>query len=173
MLYQFDKKLRFAFSKIKEEFEDHLLAINENTNEIQTNYEYLCELDTKINKLNEKLDEISMFIGLHPQQNSASTCLDIENQNPNLTRNEQEVFLVLYTLEEEKSVTYRDIAQRLNMSETLVMNYITNVIEKGVPILKFHEDDGIHLKLDPKFKHIQAKQNILRINETVSAKLIS
>jgi len=175
LLYKIDKKLREAFNKIKEEFEDHLLAINENTNEIQANYEYLCEIDTKIDKLNERLDEISMFIGLHPQKYPVpiqSESVEID-QSHHLTRNEQEVFIVLYTLGEEKSVTYRDIAKQLNMSETLVMNYITNIIEKGVPVIKDNEDNEIHLRLDPEFKNLQAKQNILNINETVSAKVIS
>ena len=57
-----EDKLKATFTKIKEEFEDHLDSINENTNEIHSNYEYLCELDSKIEKLNEKLEEIMMFM---------------------------------------------------------------------------------------------------------------
>ena len=170
VLYQIDKKLRQAFNKIKEEFEDHLLAINENTNEIQTNYEYLCDLDTKIDKLSERLDEISMFIGLKKQYVSPS---DGANHSPELTNNEKEVFMVLYTLGEETSVSYRDIAEKLHVSEQIVMNYIANIMEKGVPIIKEYINNKIHLKLDSKFKSLQAKQNVLHINETVSAKVIS
>ena len=43
-----DKELKGAFLKIKKEFEEHLQAINENTNEIQSNYECLCEIEAKI-----------------------------------------------------------------------------------------------------------------------------
>ena len=49
--------LRSTFSQIYDEFEDHLHAINENTSEIQENYSYLCGLDNKIAKLNERIDE--------------------------------------------------------------------------------------------------------------------
>ena len=48
------ERLKGVFSDVKEELEDHLTAINENTNEISANYEYLCEIDSKMDKLNER-----------------------------------------------------------------------------------------------------------------------
>ena len=41
-------------SKIKEEMEDHLLAINENTNEISSQYEYICELENKVEEVKKR-----------------------------------------------------------------------------------------------------------------------
>ena len=43
-LLTINKTLKKAFNKIKEEFEEHLGSINENTNEIQANYEYAKSL---------------------------------------------------------------------------------------------------------------------------------
>ena len=40
-------RLQKAFSQITLEFADHLTSINQNTNEIQSNYESFCELDSK------------------------------------------------------------------------------------------------------------------------------
>ena len=47
---------------IKRQFEEHLQAINENTNEIQSNYEYLSEMESKINKMAERIDQIQLFL---------------------------------------------------------------------------------------------------------------
>ena len=44
------------FVKIKQEFLEHLDSINQNTNEIQANYEYLKEFETKLEKLRERID---------------------------------------------------------------------------------------------------------------------
>ena len=57
-IQQLDKGIKTAFTQIYDEFEDHLHAINENTSEVQENYTYLCEMDNKIAKLNERIDEI-------------------------------------------------------------------------------------------------------------------
>ena len=57
-----DDKLKATFNKIKEEFEDHLDSINENTNEIHSNYEYMCELDSKIEKVNENLQNLRLSL---------------------------------------------------------------------------------------------------------------
>jgi predicted DNA-binding transcriptional regulator len=78
---------------------------------------------------------------------------------------EQQVFLVIYTLEEEKgSITYEDIAKKLNISEQLAGNYVTSIIEKGVPILKRYINSKPYLRLDPEFKTLQAKENILQLS---------
>ena len=53
-------QLHDIFSQIKDEFEDHLTTINENTNEIQANYELVCNIDQKLNKLAERMDEMEL-----------------------------------------------------------------------------------------------------------------
>lgn len=154
-------KIRAEFAKIKHELEEHLQAINENTNEIAANYEYICEVEHKLDKLSERIDQIQIYL--------ASSGMDIVKKNPfdvkRLNRREQEVFLVIYTLEEEKgAVTYADIAQKLAISEQLAGNYVTSIIEKGVPIIKRYINSKPHLNLDPEFKTLQAKENILQLS---------
>ena len=156
------KKLRQEFTKIKQEFEEHLQSINENTNEIAANYEYTCEIESKLDKLSERVDQIQMYL------ESASGNFVSRSKNfdvKRLDRREQEVFLVIYTLEEEKgSLTYGDIAKKLSMSEQLASNYVTSLIEKGVPIIKRYLNSKPYLKLDPEFKTLQAKENILQLS---------
>ncbi len=167
-----NKKLKATFDKIKDEFEEHLDAINENTNEIHSNYEYLYELDSKIDKLNEKLDEVMMFIQHLGKKTSKHK--KIKFKITPLTRKEQEIFLTFYTLEQEQEpVTYSKIAKFLCITPPLVQNYITNLIEKGIPIYKKYLDKEVYLRLSPQFRELQAKKNIVKINESVSKKIVS
>ena len=161
-IIKLNKRLRAEFTRIRHEFEEHLQAINENTNEISANYEYICELENKLNKLSERVDTIQMYL----ESNSGIT---IAKRNEfavkKLNRTEQQVFLVIYTLEEEKdSVTYADISNRLGISEQLAGNYVTSIIEKGVPILKRYINSKPYLRLDPVFKTLQTKENILQLS---------
>jgi len=161
--YDMTQQLSEVFSEIKDKFDDHLHAINQNTNETQSNYEYVCELDAKIEKLNERLDQMQMFLQKHG--------LEVE-EKPDfkvapLTKREQEVFLVLYTLDGTKDIiTYADLARRTGLNEELAMGYVDNMIRKGVPIKRKHEHNRTFLKLNPHFRNLQAKENILKLDQT-------
>ena len=162
-----EQQLRSAFTKIKEEMTEHLESINENTNEIQSTNEYLCEIDAKIEKLMERIEEISIFIGMNKSYD------ELTNPVKSLTINEKEVFMVLYTLGEEKGyITYEDIAKKLGLTEQLAMNYVTSTTAKGVPIMKRYIDNRVHLRLNPDFKRLQAKENFLNIDKAVTQKLL-
>ncbi|MBS3136233.1 hypothetical protein J4401_04710 [Candidatus Woesearchaeota archaeon] len=167
----FDKgnadSIQFALGRILEEIKDelneHLDSINDNTNEISSNYEYLCEIDYKINKISERLDTLQLFL----EKNLGFVAAKQPKFEPKpLSNNEQDVFLVLYTLEEKKgSVTYDDIAKRTGLTAELVASYITRMIEKNVPIIKRYVNNLPYLKLDPQFKMLQAKENILGLSQ--------
>lgn len=154
--------LRSEFTKIKHEFEEHLQAINENTNEIAANYEYTLELEKKLDKISERIDQIQMYLESNSNiEIRKNRHFDVQKLN----RREQEVFLVIYTLEDEKGgLTYEDIAKNLNISEHLASNYVISLIEKGVPILKRYINSKPYLRLDPEFKTLQAKENILQLS---------
>ena len=155
--------IKMLFGEIKEELDEHLYSINQNTNEISSNYEYLCEVDYKINKLSERIDQLQLFL-----ENSFGFKVDKKPKfkTKPLSNNEQDVFLVLYTLEEKKgAVSYAEIAKRTGLSEDLVSNYITRMLEKNVPIIKRYVNNQPLLRLDPVFKRMQAKENILGLNQ--------
>ena len=155
------KSLRQEFARIRQEFDEHLQAINENTNEIAANYECIGEIEKKLDRLSERVDQIHMFLESAGMPAAKRSNFDVKRLN----RREQDVFLVIYTLEEEKgSVTYADIAEKLGISEQLAGNYVTSIIEKGVPIIKRYFDSKPHLRLDPEFKTLQAKENILQLS---------
>lgn len=160
-LFNPHNSLKKAVEELKEQVEDHLLSINQNTNEIQSNYAYSLKIDPKLNKLAERIEEISMLNGLNKHQKIP--------EMPKLTIVEKEIFLTLYTQCEEKEyTTYKKIAKAINLSETLIMNYITILIEKGIPIIKSYSDDSTKIKLSSYFKTLQTKKNILKINHDFS-----
>jgi len=75
-----------------------------------------------------------------------------------MAKKEKEVFLAMYTLEEDKgTVTYTDISRRIAVPSELVQAYVTNLIQKGVPIVKRYISNVAYLKLDDNFKVVQAK----------------
>ena len=130
----------------------------------------MCKLDSKIDKLAERLDQISMFL-------KEKAGFELENKpefNPmQLTKREKEVFLFLYTLESsDDGVTYLDIARSSGLTEDLVSTYITNMVEKNIPIRKRYINSKVHLKLDPVFKGLQAKENILKIEQTLISNVL-
>lgn len=162
-LSELNDKLKSIFSSIYNEFEDHLDAINENTNEIQANFEYLCKLDNKITKLNERIDEIHLILSKLTGKKTHKK-FRLENIDP-LTTSEKNVFINLYT--EQAPMSYSDLARKLKMPISLAREYITNLLEKGIPIQKIYKDQRPYIFLDPKFKNLQAKQNILKIEQRV------
>ena len=159
-LWRLSKALRFEFSNIRHELDEHLQAINENTNEISANYEYICEIESKLDRMSERLDQLQLHI------ESATGVIPQKKKNFEIRRlndREKSVFLVIYTLEDGDGLTYGEIAVRLDISEQLAGNYVTSMIEKGVPIVKRYINGRPHLKLDQDFKTLQAKENILQV----------
>jgi len=155
------EKLTRSFEQIEEQFEDHLEAINENTNEIQSNFEYICELDRKIDKLGEKIDQLAMLMRRQAGEDSGAKKFEIRP----LTKKEKEVFYALYVLTEgRKFTTYREISKRVCYSESLVSSYITSLIEKGVPVIKKYANRTAYLSLGTEFREVQAKENIAGVN---------
>ena len=156
-----NRTLKSEFSNIKHELDEHLQAINENTNEISANYEYTCEIESKLDRISERLDQMQMFLESHSN-------FSLERKNKfeirMLNDKEKQAFLTIYTMEDDDGMTYQDIAKMLSISEQLAGNYVTSMIEKGVPIIKRYVNGKPHLKLDPDFKTLQAKENILQVS---------
>jgi hypothetical protein len=164
-LFSSHDEVKSNLDELKEQVDDHLIAINENTNEIQANYEHSLEVEGKINKITERIDEIMMIIGLAKDPKT--------KEMPKLTTVEKEVFLALYKLCDEKEhTTYKEIGEMISLSDTLVMNYITILIEKGIPIIKSYAGTRTRLKLSSYFKTLQTKKDILKINDDISQQIV-
>ncbi len=167
------EELNSNLKDIKDQFHQHLESINDNTNEIMGNYEYLCQLDNKLEKLAQRLDQIQLFLRQLTNNDSFVPNIEEDYQIQPLSIKEKEVFLVLYAADDNKLLRYANIASSINLTESLVRQYVTNLIEKGIPVIKEYKMGRPFLRLDTKFKEFQAKKNILNIDEELMKQVFS
>lgn len=152
------KKVLEAF---REELDDHRSAINENTNEIQAGHEYFEALNNKLDKLSSRLDELTIIVKGKKEVSKFKFAP--------LTKREKEVFQTLFFLcELAPYATYREIARKLCTSESLTAQYITNMVEKGIPVMKKYHEGKVYLRIDPVFRDLQLKENIVGLNSLLS-----
>lgn len=151
-----NSKIKAAFDMVKSEMEDHRESINENTNELQSVYEYMYEIDAKLQKMNERLDEVQLTVS-----GKAKPHEEVQR----LTLREKEVALVLYM--ENSALSADLIAKRTGLTEDLVKGYLKSMLSKGVPI----KDSEGNYFFNAHFKNLQATANILQLNEAISQDL--
>jgi len=150
------REFLLALKGIRDEFDEHLASINDNTNEIQANYEYLLKLEAKLDKVNEKLERLHLLLGGFNEGNS---------QKIELCDEEKKIFLVLYTT--NKPLAYAELASAVRLNEFLVSGYVTNMIEKGVLIVKQYVNKKVFLQLKEDFRALQARENVVNLSQTI------
>lgn len=153
--------LRRSFNDVRVEMDDHLSAINQNTSEVENLYSFLHDLEAKMDKLSERVDEISMM--LSPEKG-------IDFSTIRLSRQEQEVFLVLYGL--EGPMTPAQVGKKLGLSQQLAAQYLYNLQLKGIPMVARNFNGELFYSLEMKFKDLQARKNLLNIPEDIRKRII-
>ena len=147
---------------MREELDDHRLAINENTDELSATNEFTNELSQRLDKLTERVDELTLLIKGQKEEKQFSI-------QP-LTNREKEVFHTLYVLTESQPyASYEQIARKMLTSKGIVMDTLTSMALKGVPILKKLDGTTVFLKLDQDFRQVQAKQNVIGLNSLLTS----
>ena len=141
--------MKHEIEQIKDILEEHLPAINENTAEIQSLFDYLHSLDVKVDKMIQRLDLMQIN---QPFERNISP----------LNQNEKKVFLVLYTAESPLNVS--EVAARSFIQEAIAQEILTSLISKGIPMIRSYFNSQLFLKLDPQFKELQAKENLLNLS---------
>lgn len=144
--------IRGEFYNIKRALEEHLTAINENTSEIQALFDYLQEMDIKVEKLSQRLDQLQISQGLEVPK---PTVLP-------LNHTEKKVFLALYT--EEIPLTYREIAERAKLPLSLVPECISSLTGKGIALSRNFCNGQLFIKINPEFKELQAKEKLINLS---------
>ena len=136
------------FDEVRNALEEHLSAINENTSEIQALFDYLHEMDVKIEKISQRLDLLQ---------------LDTKKiQVAPLNQLEKKVFLALYT--EETPLSYKEISVKAGIPLSLVPECISSLVAKGIPFQRSLVNSQLFLSIDPKFKDTQAKENLVNLS---------
>ena len=162
-------QLQEELKNVKDELNGHLEAINESTGEIQTSYEYMNELGIKMEKIAERLERMELFLQTSNNFIVEDKIFDVRP----LSKTEQHVFLVIYALEDEKGhVSYTDISKKTGLPNYVVNEYISRLLEKGIPLIKKYINNIPLIKINPDFKRIQAKENILML-DTAQKELVS
>ena len=157
----FQSKLNQTIEVIREELDDHRAAINENTTELLSNHEFLGELNEKFEKISERLDELTLLVKGKKEEKVFEICP--------LTKREKDAFLGLYTLcQQYKFVTYKQLARKLSITVELATSYVTQLVGKGIPVLKKYQKSIAYLGLNKEFAQKQAKDNIVKLNHPLS-----
>lgn len=136
----------------------HLDSINQNTNDIHSNYECVVELENKIEKLTEKIDEIQMKLDPKFYNKNYS---DIK-----LSPREKDFFMGLYT--EEDRISMSNLSRKLGITPEMAEAFVHSLSSKGIPVVRQMVDSEIHVSLEYTFKDLQARKNILQIDTTAS-----
>ena len=140
------------FQHIREALEEHLSSINENTTEIQALFDYLQEMEIRVEKMCQRLDNLQLCFG-QPLQKPTVEPLD---------QLEKKVFLVMYT--ETMPLSYEEISANARVPSGLVPECISSLIDKGVPLLRSLVNNQLFFKLSPSFKELQAKENLVNLS---------
>jgi hypothetical protein len=78
--------------------------------------------------------------------------------------------MVLYTMEDP--VTASEVGRRLGLTVEMVERYLSNILERGIPVLKTFVSGKVYHSLDLKFKQLQARRNVLNISSELSVQLL-
>lgn len=137
---------------------------NRQLNELKRTFDNsIIQTDSNINKTeNQTIQDISALV-----QNMKN---ELSQKFEKLTKQEFLVFSILYTLEQEKKqVTYRDLAQKTNLAESSIRDYISRLERKGIPIIKKKINNKlIFLSLAPELKNLATLDLLSRLNNFYS-----
>ena len=158
----FRQQLSTVLSCMRGELDDHRVAINENTDEVVATNDFLNELSRKLDKLTERVDDLVLHV-------KGEKVVKEFTFKP-LTEREKEVFQALYVLTESQPyASYEQIARKSLLSKSMVMDHVTCMIEKGLPVMKKRDGNRIFMRLDPEFRQLQAKKNIVGVTALLTA----
>ncbi len=133
-LVEIDSKIRNSFEAVKDELEDHLTAINENTDELKNHVNFMNEVDSRVEILAEKVEALQLMV--------------MQMMKSSLNENEKKVLEVF-----EKSTSFlscRDIAITANVSDLFVKAHLFSMICKGVPLKEKVIDSQSYFALEKK-----------------------
>lgn len=149
--------VKMAFQKVGEEFGEHLDTINANTSEIEALTQAIYVLEEKIDKLNERVDELSVRPSFEQKE--------IVNGEFKLSVQEQEIFVTLYM--SDRFLSIKEIARLVGSTSETTQLLLKRLTSKKIPILTEVNGKEKYYALEKFFKHLQAKQNIIKIHESV------
>ena len=135
--------MKTNFLKIRSALDEHLSAINENSNEIQALFDYLQDMEIKIDALHSRLDAFQL-----DKQRKKTNIKPLNNV-------ERQIFVVLYTA--ASYLGYSEISKRSKVAITCVPEHLHSLTSKGIPLTRSLVNKKVLVQIDSKFKERQAK----------------
>jgi hypothetical protein len=129
-----------AVKEIREELDEHLECLNQNTAELAASHEYLGEIEAKLEKLTERVDALQAL--LLSQTPASKTALK-------LTSKEKDVLHVLQSSSEPLSSN--EIGKRAGLTQDLTAQTLFCLKQKGVHVLASTLKDETFYALDVRF----------------------
>lgn len=155
-LLPLNEQIKTAFRTVNEEFEDHLDAINENSEELQHHHDAISQLNRKIRKLSDRMDELQLMVKQ----------AYMDKKDIRLNFDEQKVFLLLYT-HENGFLSFDEIVAKTRFSPDYTRGLVNSMLDKGISLIREIMDGKLFFKLNPRFRAMQAKENIVAIEPAV------
>jgi len=149
-----DNSLKLSFAAVKEEFDDHLLAINESTEELQVHNARLEQLDSKIEKVASRMDDISLMLKQFAMHGRYNIELDFY---------EQKVFMALYTYE-NGLLSLEKISERSSVPLFQVKDILTSMLDKGVRMKRDVVNGKVLFELEDNFRQKQAVEQVVKVS---------
>ncbi len=158
-----EQKLRQSFQRIKEELDDHRDSINDNTQEIQANFDFSVELEKRLSKLEEKFEQTTLLLSAMAEKLNLGLVQDYKfDKEIWLTRKEKEILSsVIELCEKNRVTTVEEIAAAACYEPGIVKDYLMELSSKGIPILVREVNNTAYLEIDRRFLRAQREKNIL------------
>ncbi|MBI1970309.1 hypothetical protein HYS47_01035 [Candidatus Woesearchaeota archaeon] len=151
-----NQRIQQEFSGVKDELDEHLLAINENTRDIETQQNVLDVLDEKMEKLNMRVDTMQRMFRNFIMQTKVRIDLSI---------NEQKLFIILYEFGKYVPLTY--LLSKTLIESAELEDCLAALSDKGIPIERRTIGEKIYVKMDEDFRKLQASEPIVRVSQSV------
>ncbi|MFH0874464.1 MAG: hypothetical protein V1859_00875 [archaeon] len=119
-----------------------------------------------MDKLNEKLDEVIMFMSTI----QGKTVNREAFKNICLNSREQEIFLLLYARNGDL-IDSKEIARQLGLTQEKVEQYLSDMLVRGIPFVKKYIEGKVYYVLDYEFRNLQAKENLIKISESIAREM--
>ncbi|MFH1668443.1 MAG: hypothetical protein ABIA62_00800 [Candidatus Woesearchaeota archaeon] len=150
--------IQTTLSSFKDELEDHFNTLNDNTTEIDIQNNFICEIDNRITKMEEKVDSLHFLL----KQLVTRSSLAVD-----LSKDEQRVFLILYT--HDKFMRSDAVSQRSLLSNGVTEEVLIAMMDKGIPIDREIIDGTSYFRMNSEFKLKQAKEHVIKIDVDVTS----
>jgi predicted transcriptional regulator len=151
-------QLKCDMTKLRDDVEEHFEAINANTREIDIQNNFICEIDNRLTKMEEKMDELHFLL----KQLVNRAKLSVE-----LSKDEQRVFLILYT--HDKFIKSSRICEKAFLDKDAVDDALAAMMDKGLPIERDMLCGEACYHMDNAFKLRQAKEEVIQIDSDVTS----